>query len=354
MDSTALLERARSEGSPVIDGNTAIFLWQGGSPPRLIGDFNHWSEQSVPLERAGRRLWLWSLPLPRNAYMEYAWAGDLWRWRDPFNPRTVPNGFGKLNHFFYMPEGAPTPLRLSQRGVPRGKLSRHKLWAYGLAATSFRTVHLYAPPAHQPCPLLVVLDGSDYLYRAQLTTLVENLLAQGRIRPLALAFIDHGHRARSTEYLCSEATLHLIEERLLPLARSRLNLLDESSSPGVHGMLGASAAGLMTLYAGLRKPHLFGHLLCQSGVFHSPRRGDMVVFDLVRHVPPVALRLWLCCGLYEEFLEGNRRMYALLRERGYDCAYREYPGGHNYSSWRDEVWRGLEYLYGPEGGVRAP
>jgi enterochelin esterase family protein len=35
-------------------------------------------------------------------------------------------------------------------------------------------------------------------------------------------------------------------------------------------------------------------------------------------------------------------MYALLQERMYNVAYREYSGGHNYTAWRDDVWRGLE------------
>jgi len=25
--------------------------------------------------------------------------------------------------------------------------------------------------------------------------------------------------------------------------------------------------------------------------------------------------------------------------------YREYSGGHNYPAWREDVWRGLEWLF---------
>ena len=45
-------------------------------------------------------------------------------------------------------------------------------------------------------------------------------------------------------------------------------------------------------------------------------------------------------GRYEWLLESNRRLHALLVERGYDVTYREYNGGHNYPAWRDDVWRG--------------
>jgi enterochelin esterase family protein len=38
-------------------------------------------------------------------------------------------------------------------------------------------------------------------------------------------------------------------------------------------------------------------------------------------------------------------MYALLKEKGYNVAYREFTAGHNYTAWRDDVWRGLEAMF---------
>jgi enterochelin esterase family protein len=40
-------------------------------------------------------------------------------------------------------------------------------------------------------------------------------------------------------------------------------------------------------------------------------------------------------------------MRDLLTEAGYTLTYREYNGGHNYTAWREEVWRGLEALFPP-------
>jgi enterochelin esterase family protein len=50
-------------------------------------------------------------------------------------------------------------------------------------------------------------------------------------------------------------------------------------------------------------------------------------------------------GLYEWLLEGNRWMHALLKEKNYNVKYREFSGGHNYTCWRNELWRGLEALF---------
>ena len=48
-----------------------------------------------------------------------------------------------------------------------------------------------------------------------------------------------------------------------------------------------------------------------------------------------------------QLADGNRRMLPLLRKAGHRAEYREYSGGHNYPAWRDDVWRGLEWLFAP-------
>jgi len=63
---------------------------------------------------------------------------------------------------------------------------------------------------------------------------------------------------------------------------------------------------------------------------------------------PGAPRIWMNVGNYDlNFLpESNRRMAALLKERGFEVHFEEYPAGHNYTAWRDELGKGFETLYG--------
>jgi enterochelin esterase family protein len=50
-------------------------------------------------------------------------------------------------------------------------------------------------------------------------------------------------------------------------------------------------------------------------------------------------------GKMDFLLEDNRRMKNILTENGYKFTYRECSGAHNYTSWRNDVWRGLEELF---------
>lgn len=348
------LRRARESGNPVVQGNRATFFWEGESAPQLVSDLTGWDDRPRPFKRlpaspkanSAGPVWSCTIMVPRDAYVEYYFRdpGSDERILDPLNPRTVSNGFGDRNNFFYMPETGPSPFTLRRADVPTGSLTRHRVDADLLQDNSQRDVYLYRPPAGGPVPLLIVYDGYDYLHRARLVTIVDNLVAHRRIRPIAMAFLQNGKTRRTVEYFCSDATILWLEGVILPLAREQLRLVNISQNPGAYGVLGASASGLMSLYTGLRMPEVFGRVLCQSGVFSLDGR-DLVVKDLVRHSHARNLKIWMDIGTLDELLEDNRRMITLLDKRQYNVTYREFSGGHNYTAWRDDIWRGLENIF---------
>lgn len=351
-----MLERAAREGTPLIDGDVVTFVWQGNEPPRLLGDFGAglWSECELRLVEVEDGVWSTSTRLPVDAYVEYVFLRSGWRVPDPFNPREVSNGLGGANNYFYMPRGAPTPLAERGADVPRGILKRHTLQGGQFVMGDERPVFLYQPATEERVPLIVVFDGEEYRRRARLHVIVENLIAQGRIRPVALALVNHGGTARLAEYACNDGTVAFVTETLLPFAREHLRLLDPAEHPGAFGVLGASMGGLMSLYTALRAPDIFGHAICQSSTLVSSVFGrDPVVFELARQVGPQPPKVWMDAGTLETVIASNRRMHETLLASGHAATFHAYNGGHNYSAWRDDVWRGLEALYGQPVGLTA-
>lgn len=336
--------------TPIIAGDTAIFEWNGPKAPQLIGDFNRWDgNHAFTLAPAGKNLWRHSLKLPLDAYIEYTFLLDGKRVSDPTNPHRCYNGISAYNQYFYMPEAAPTRLARKVRGVPHGIIKRLKVpGRYFLGAEDHgirlfeRDVFLYQPPVSGPVPLLVVFDGPDYLSRAKLPLIIDNLIHQKRIKPLALAMIANGKKNRFIEYACSDVTLGFVLFNLIPLAKRELNLIDIEKQHGAFGTLGASMGGLISLYAGLRHPEVFGHVLSQSGAFYP----KFVVNDLVHARQSTGIKIWMDVGTMEYLITFNRNIHALLMKQGYSVAYQEYTGGHNYTAWRDEIPAGLESLFG--------
>ena len=357
-----LIQRAKQSGNPVIQNHRATFFWEGNSAPHLISDLTDWDEHPKPMKRlptrleaasaisspSGKPIWSCSLTVPRDAYVEYAFYDPATDEHilDPWNQRSVSNGLGNRNNFFYMPESMPSPFSVRRADVRTGLLTRHSVDAGWLQDDGERDVYLYKPHARGPFPLLVVYDGPDYLHRARLTTVVDNLIADQRIRPIAMAFLQNGKSRRSVEYFCSDATLSWLEDEILPLARKHIRLVNSKENPGVFGVLGASAGGLMSMYTGLRMHQIFGKVLCQSGEFSIHGR-DFAVVDLVRHEQARQIKIWMDIGQLDDLLEDNRRMVRLLNEKNYNVTYREFSGGHNYTAWHDDLWRGLEEMFPP-------
>ena len=344
-----MLNRVQKEGNPLIDGDQATFVWVGENPPLLFGDFNDWRiDTAVSLQPSGESLYTHTITLPRNAYIEYAFVvnendpdSDNGRILDPHNRNTKWNGINATNNTFYMPEYVVTPLIKKQENSKHGTLTEH---TFDFSESENRSFWLYQPPVNYPVPLLVVLDGRDYLEQGHLDNIVDNLITAQKVTPFAMLLVDHGGAHRYLEYGCSDVIVQFLVKWLLPIAQEKLNLIDVETNTGAFGILGASMGGVMSLFTALRFPYIFGKVLSQSGAF-SIRDWDFVVWDLVRDGEIRPLTIWMNVGEYEFLLNTNRDMHQLLQKRGYTVTYQEYPAGHNYPAWVNEIAKGLMHLF---------
>jgi len=340
-----LLEQAQTRNTPLVVGTQATFVWAGDRAPVLAGDMTGWqpwqtSAEGRTMKEVEPGVWACTLTLPPDAYVEYAYFLDERRLLDPFNPCRVPNGFGDRNNCFWMPQAIRSRLFRRQKGVRAGKISRRVFQSMRLAEGR-RMVWLYSPAADGPYPLLLVLDGKDYLERARLATLADNLIHRGSIPPLAIVFMNNARKSRFAEYGCSEALVSFVSQELVPWVASELPLVLQ---PGAHGVLGASLGGLAALWLGVRLPELFGQVFSQAGgfVLNAKELGITTFLRLCERLP---LRVYMDCGQFDPLLEANRMMKNLLENRGYEVAYHEYNAGHNYPAWREQLTAGLEWLF---------
>lgn len=343
------MKQVEQHGAPLLHHDQATFVWKGTESASLVGDFNGWGVDAPPISmtQAADGLWTCTLTLPDDAYIEYGFLYQGERLPDPLNPHKGSDGLGHINSFLWMPNAIDTPLAQVADGVPSGSITRFEVASQNYVVGESRTVHLYQPPTTEPVPLMIVFDGTDYLEKARLAIIVDNLIAQGRIRPIAMALVDPGGTGRTVEYACSDATVAYVIKCVLPTAQKHLNLIDIQQHPGAYTLMGASMGGLMSLYTALRAPEIFGSVLCESGAFEADHLYyKSVINDLIDYLPPPPITLWMDAGKYEWYLKPNRNMLVRLQKRGFNVTYAEHNSGHNYPSWRNHLWRGLEYLFG--------
>ncbi len=200
--------------------------------------------------------------------------------------------------------------------------------------------------------VLLLFDGWAYVNHAPTPTILDNLVAAGRIPPLVAVLPDSLDQETRTRELCyDDPFVDFLTDELLPWARARFGVTDDASRTVVGG---SSAGGLAALYAAAKRPDTFGNVLSQSAALGWwPPEGSPRVEELLSR-PRLPVRIYLDAGLFEtevgdmrtSILEGNRDLRARLDAVGCDLHYQEFSGGHDFVSWRGTLSDGLIALVG--------
>jgi enterochelin esterase-like enzyme len=105
-------------------------------------------------------------------------------------------------------------------------------------------------------------------------------------------------------------------------------------------VFGASASGELALALGLRRPDVYGTILCAS-----PGAGYQPTVVMPRPIP----RTYLVAGTQEPFfLENATRWAAALSDTGADVVMQERIGSHGGAFWRDEFSLMVAWAFGRE------
>jgi enterochelin esterase family protein len=364
---TVAVERARRTGSPIVDAGGATFVWLGDGPgPVVFGDWCGWEPAAgLRLDRMDGA-WAGRVELPSRAYVEYALLKRGRRVADPLNPNRVDNGFDKWNHQLWMPDAPRRLAALRDRRSPAGSVTADRLrLPFLVAPPRERRLDLYLPapelaPTPAELPLLLVLDGPDYLDRGELHRTLDALIADRAMRPVAAAFLANAGEGRAIEYGASDFTLAVLADVVVPAVERRLGLEPQrrQAARGRATILGSSLGGLMALHAVTRRPDVFGAGITQSTSAMLEEIAvpggtipaiPLTTLALIETGPPSPARLWLDAGDLESLAEPNDRLAALLVDRGWDVTYRRQHGGHNQTSWAEALIDALPTMF-PAGG----
>jgi enterochelin esterase family protein len=340
---------------PIREGPHTTFVYQGAATSVLLGHWLFGTAAAREMERVpDTDLWFLTLDLPAESRVEYRFQrvrGTDAEWiLDPLNERTVRDPFGVWS--ICHGEGYRSPdWTAADPLVGRGELSSTHVRS---RAFGTRRVSVYTPFGfrnRRRYPLLVVLDGDDYLRHAACRTVLDNLIHRREIPPLIAAFVSPEKRIR--EYADNPAHAEFLTSDLVPHLQREFPV---RLRPDDRGLVGAGLGAVAALTAAWRYPGFFGKLLLSSGSFTFTDVGPSTrtalldpVVDFVNayRVAPgrVSNRVFVSCGIYEPLIYENRSLVPLLRESGMEVRYVEAPDGHNWDNWRDRLRVGLSWLF---------
>lgn len=382
---------------PLLDnpqGWRVSFLWRGQASTRSVRLF--WPVRQGDQERfarvAGTDIWHYSLRLPSGTRLAYQLAPDVPQLKgagrqpqrrailarvqaDPLNARrwsagtpALP-GFDNLlgEHSMLELPGAPAePWLEPNPQVARGSLEHLRYKSPMLGNERRLTVYRPAAAGAGPLPLLLLFDEDAYLSRVPTPTILDNLIAAGRIPPLMAVLVGNPTRdSRAEELPCNPRFADMVAGELLPWLSARYPI---TSDPARTVVAGSSYGGLASAWLGLRHPQRFGRVLSLSGSFWwAPARPPGFVIGGLDDVaegewltrqfataPRSEVVFYLAPGLLERsapsdgpgILETNRHLRDVLQARGQRVIYREFGGGHDYVNWRSELAEVLIALLG--------
>lgn len=280
--------------------------------------------------RAGSRL-------PRER-LERWWTAQTTAQPDPFHRPDGRLGGGR-GSWVELPDAPPATDLLPDPAAPKGSVRELRFGSRRLG--NERPVWVYTPATASRIfegdhGLLVMTDGEDWMEEGLITAILDRRIADGSLPPLTVVLLhalDMPTRVR--ELACSTDFVDAIEHELLP------SLPEVAGFPRPERSIiaGLSLGGLTAAYAGLRAPHLFGHVLSMSGSFWWPNSLELGeepawlnrCFAAVERLP---LHFHLSVGLQEQsLLPPTRHLRDVLLAKGYPVHYREFNGGHDPLCW---------------------
>jgi enterochelin esterase family protein len=206
-----------------------------------------------------------------------------------------------------------------------------------------RMFYVYTPPGYesnqQKYPVLYLLHGSgqiesSWTWTGQANVIVDNLLADGKIKPMVVV-MPYGHIPRemtpgpSGPGPASDGLA--IEKELLtgikPIVESEYRVLTDREHRAIGGL---SMGAAQSLSIGLHNLDLFAYVAAFSGGGNRDEWGKMDSAVLNQKLKV----LWIGCGTEDPGYAGVKGMADFLIQRKVKLIYNESGGGHSWPNWQ--------------------
>jgi enterochelin esterase-like enzyme len=243
------------------------------------------------------------------------------------------------------------------KDVPHGEISIK--YYYSIVFNGWRRFYIYKPAGYdvnisEKYPVLYILHGGGEDERGWATQgktdlILDNLIAANKAKPMLIVMPDGNVNVQGF----GENTLRMFERELklciIPFVEK--NYRAETSS-GNRALAGLSMGGIQTLYVGMNNTDLFSYL----GVFSSgwilplqsdlaDKQNDFMKKNLDKIKNNLKL-LWIGIGGKEDIAYNNcQTMISRFNEMNLKYTYCDYPGGHAWPVWRNNLYNFAQLLF---------
>ncbi|MFF4470244.1 alpha/beta fold hydrolase [Streptomyces sp. NPDC001599] len=327
------------------DGWTTLFLRRGPQAASVV--FESWSDP-VPLRRwRDTDCWYAEVRMPARLRVTYRFVVGEDAYADPYNPA----GAGGERSVAATPDAPAQPHWPLVDAADVLPLPRTRLRWTSERLGGRRTVRIH--PVGGGGPVVLLLDGDDWLYLHPATAAFDSAVASGEMPPVTLVFLPAGDR--DAEFGCRPALWEAVRDELLPLVAGS----GVRADPGRTVVAGQSLGGLSALYAALEFPDLVSRVACQSAsLWWTPGAAELpdplggpvggTIAARLRARPDLSgLRIAFDVGEHERrMLPHCALVESLTEQAGATVRVSRSASGHDRAGWRHALLRDVAWALG--------
>jgi enterochelin esterase-like enzyme len=247
------------------------------------------------------------------------------------------------------------------RDVPHGDIRIKKY--FSKVTNSWRELYIYTPPGYdagtsEKYPVLYILHGggedqTGWATQGKTDLILDNLIAAKKATPMLVVMPDANIGMGGFNVQGIESSLKMFEremkEAILPFVENNYRVNTEAKSRALAGL---SLGGMHTLYTGIHNTNMFSYLGVFSSGWIIPMMSTIAntQYELLQRDSALVNRnlkqFWIAMGGKDDIAYKNGQiMLDKLKELNIRFSYSEYPGGHTWPVWRNNLYNFAPLLF---------
>ena len=243
------------------------------------------------------------------------------------------------------------------RNVPHGDI-RIKRY-YSNVTNTWRDFYMYTPPGYdenttEKYPVLYIIHGGGEDERGWATQgktdlIIDNLISEKKAVSMIVVMLDGNLAVNGF----GEEGLIVFEKELkqniIPFVEKNYRVKADAN---FRALAGLSMGGIQTLYAGVNNTDMFSYLGVFSSGWIQPAQRDLAnsQYEFMKNntdkINGNLKQLWIAVGGKEDIAYNNcKSMISKFDELKVKYTYSEYPGGHTWPVWRNNLYNFAQLLF---------
>lgn len=248
----------------------------------------------------------------------------------------------------------------AMKDVPHGEIRIQSF--FSKVTNSWRRVFIYTPPGYdknqnEKYPVLYILHGggedeSGWSMQGKTNFILDNLIAEGKAKPMIIVMPDANigpagfgsFGAGNLQMFDKE-----LKESVIPFTESNFRVKKDAANRALAGL---SMGGIYTLHTGVQNSDMFSSLGVFSSGWILPSLQEVAdseykfMNDNKEKINSNIKNFWISMGGKEDIAYKNCQvMMKKLDELGIKYSYSEYPGGHTWPVWRNNLYNFAQLLF---------